>query len=104
MMIRINVMYPKKDGGTFDYDYYLNKHFPMVREKVGPAIKRSEVYKGVSGAAGSPETYVAIGCLWFDSIQAFEQSFGPHANEIMSDIPNFTNIEPTIQIDELLGG
>lgn len=101
-MIRVNVMYPKKDAGTFDYNYYLNKHVPMVKEKVGPAIKRAEIYKGISGAAGSPEPYVTIGSLWFESIQAFEQSFGPHANEIMGDIPNFTNIQPTIQIEELL--
>ena len=103
-MIRVNVMYPKKDGGKFDYDYYLNSHVPMVQEKVGAAMKRAEIYKGISGAGGSPEPYVTIASLWFDSVQAFEQAFGPHAPEIMGDIPKFTNVQPTVQIEEQLLG
>lgn len=103
-MIRVNVMYPKKDGVKFDYDYYLNSHVPMVQEKVGGAMKRAEIYKGISGAGGGPEPYVTIASLWFDSVQAFEQAFGPHVSEIMGDIPNFTNVDPTVQIEEQLLG
>ena len=37
----------------------------------------------------------------FDSVDAFQQSFGPHAEEILGDLPNFTNVQPTIQISEI---
>ncbi|NNM64980.1 MAG: EthD family reductase, partial [Burkholderiales bacterium] len=33
---------------------------------------------------------------------AFEQAFGPHAQQIMADLPNFTNLIPTIQINEVV--
>ncbi|MEK7216186.1 MAG: EthD family reductase [Chloroflexota bacterium] len=37
----------------------------------------------------------------FKSLQDFQQAFGPHAGELMADIPNFTNIEPVIQISDI---
>jgi uncharacterized protein (TIGR02118 family) len=39
--------------------------------------------------------------LYFDSIEAFQNAFGPHAQAIMGDIPNYTDIQPTIQISEV---
>ena len=101
-MIRVNVLYPSKPGGTFDYDYYLATHMPLVKERLGDALKRVEVYKGIAGAAGAAAPYVTIASLWFDTIDAFEAAFGPHAAEIMGDIPNFSNIEPIVQIEERL--
>ena len=53
------------------------------------------------GAPGSKPIYVAIGTLTFDTVEAFEKSFGPHAGEIMADIPNYTNVQPVIQISEI---
>jgi hypothetical protein len=34
-------------------------------------------------------------------VESFQISFGPHAGEIMADIPNYTNAEPVIQISEI---
>ena len=57
---------------------------------------------GVPGAQpGSPPAYLAMGHLLFDSAEAFQQSFGPHAQAILGDIPNYTNTQPTIQISEV---
>ena len=36
-----------------------------------------------------------------DSIAEFQSVVVPHSAEIMADIPNFTNIEPTLQFSEL---
>jgi uncharacterized protein (TIGR02118 family) len=41
-----------------------------------------------------------MGHLYFDSAEAFETAFGPHTQEIMADIPNYTDIQPTIQVSE----
>jgi uncharacterized protein (TIGR02118 family) len=43
-----------------------------------------------------------MGNLYFDSMEDFGNSFGPNADEIMADLPNFTNIEPIIQISEVM--
>ena len=58
--------------------------------------------QGLSGVEpGSPATYVAMAHLLFDSVEAFQSAFGPHAEAIMADIPNYTDIQPTIQISEV---
>src|SRR5437773_10674077 len=38
-MIRVSVMYPRTEGDSFDMDYYVNKHMPMVRDRCGEALK-----------------------------------------------------------------
>ena len=37
-MIRVTVMYPKQDGGTFNYDYYMKNHMQIVKDKIGAFI------------------------------------------------------------------
>lgn len=101
-MIKVSVMYPNGAGNTFDMDYYLKQHGELVKRKLGPALKQLHVDGGIAGGApGSPPTYLAIGHLYFDSVDAFQTSFGPHADEILGDIPKFTNTQPTIQISDV---
>jgi uncharacterized protein (TIGR02118 family) len=40
--------------------------------------------------------------MFFDSLQSFQGAFGPNAGPIMADIPNYTDIQPTIQISEVV--
>jgi len=101
-MIKVSLFYPYEEGKKFDMDYYLNSHIPMVQEKLGAALKGGAVEQGLSGGEpGSPATYVAMGHLLFDSVEAFQNSFGPHSEAIMADIPNYTDLQPTIQISEV---
>jgi uncharacterized protein (TIGR02118 family) len=101
-MIKASVFYPNEKGKRFDMDYYCNKHIPMVQEKLGAALKGGAVEQGLSGIApGSRATYIAMGHLLFDSVEAFQTAFGPHAEAIMADMPNYTDIQPTIQISEV---
>jgi uncharacterized protein (TIGR02118 family) len=101
-MIKVSVLYPNEEGKKFDMDYYLNSHIPMVQEKLGDTLKGGAVDQGLGGAEpGSPATYLAMAHLLFDSVEAFQSAFGPHAEAIMADIPNFTDIQPTIQISEV---
>jgi uncharacterized protein (TIGR02118 family) len=95
-------MYPNETGGTFDIDYYCNKHMPMVRQKLGAALKNIEVEHGLAGGEpGAPPTYLAFGHLFFDSVESFQAAFGPHAKAIMGDVPNYTNTRPVVQISEV---
>ena len=99
-MIKVSVLYANRDGATFDMDYYCNVHVPLVRRLLGDALKGGEVDQGISTLLG-PTAYVAIGHLWFDSVDAFQASLATHGAEIMADIPKYTNIEPVIQISEV---
>ncbi|MGB7292505.1 MAG: EthD family reductase [Thermodesulfobacteriota bacterium] len=101
-MVKISVFYPNDEGKTFDMEYYCNKHIPMVQEKLGALCKGVAVEQGLAGAEpGSRATYVAMGHLYFDSVEEFQATFGPHAEAIMGDIPNYTDIRPAIQISEV---
>jgi uncharacterized protein (TIGR02118 family) len=102
-MIKVSVLYPDGEGKNFDMDYYCNKHVPMVAGLLGDAVKAASVEKGLGSAApGSPAPFVAMGNLYFESLEAFSNSFGPNAPQILGDIPNYTNIEPLIQISEVM--
>ena len=101
-MIKVSVFYPNTTGSRFDMPYYLNTHIPMVRQKLGAAVKGLSVEHGLGGGQpGTPPTYLAMGHLLFDSVEAFRQSWGPHAEAIVGDIPNYTNIQPTLQVSEV---
>lgn len=101
-MIKVSVLYPNNAGSKFDMEYYLAKHMPMVRQKLAPTLRGSAVEQGLAGMQpGSPPAYLAMGHLLFDSVEAFQKAFEPHAQAIVGDIPNYTNAQPTIQISEV---
>ena len=101
-MIKVSVFYPNNEGAKFDIDYYCNKHIPMVRQKLGAACKTAAVEQGIAGATpGSRPAFIALGHLYFDSVEAFQGAFAPHAEPILSDVPNYTNTTPLIQISEV---
>jgi uncharacterized protein (TIGR02118 family) len=104
-MIKVSVMYPNGVDTHFDHDYYRDQHMPMVKAKLGDALKFYTVDKGLAGGTpGAPATYAAAGHLHLDSVAAFQAAFGPHVKDIMGDIPNYTNITPLIQISEVVVG
>lgn len=73
-MTKVSVLYPNGSGKKFDMDYYLNSHVPLVAKTLGDALKGASYDKGLAG--GAPI--------------------------LMGDLPNFTNIEPEIQINEVV--
>ena len=42
--------------------------------------------------------------IFCDSVEAFEAGFGPHVQEILADIPRYTDLSPVIQISEVVVG
>jgi uncharacterized protein (TIGR02118 family) len=98
-------MYPNSPGARFDHEYYRDKHMPLLKARMGDHCKSYTVDKGLAGGApGTKATYVAMCHIFCDSIEAFQAGFGPHAAEIMADIPNYTDQAPTVQISEVVVG
>ena len=95
---RVTVIYPNKPGSKFDFDYYTQKHVPWVAGLVGKSI---EVRRGISSAAGEPPPYVCITTIGAN-VAEFQTVFERHSAEILADVPNYTNIEPIVQFDEIL--
>ena len=96
-MIKVGVFYPQSN--KFDWEYYIGKHTPMIQKLLSPALKRVEIEKGIAGAApGTAAAYQTVCTLHFDSVEAFQSAFAPHANAIMADIANYTDAQPIVQI------
>ena len=103
-MIKVTVLYPNEEGKKFDFDYNLNKHLPMVQGLLGPmGLQKVEAEKGVSSAdPNQPAPFVAITNLFFETTDQVHAAFSTHGREIMGDIKNYTDIQPTFQIGEVL--
>ncbi len=102
-MIKVSVMYPYKAGARFDHDYYRDKHMPLLKARMGAACKYYTVDKGLAGGTpGSTPTYVGMCHIFADSVESFNAAFGPHAKEILGDIPNYTDLQPVLQFSEVI--
>jgi uncharacterized protein (TIGR02118 family) len=103
-MIKVSVMYPSKPGARFDHVYYRDNHMSLMKARLGAACLSYTVDKGLAGGApGEPPPYVGMCHIYFESVESFQGAFGPHAQEIMGDIPNYTDLSPVIQISEVVG-
>jgi len=104
-MIKVSVMYPNTPGARFDHAYYRDKHMPLVKERMGAGCLSYTVDRGLAGGApGAPAPYVAMCHIYCESVDTFQKSFGPHAAELLADIPNYTDLAPSLQISEVVVG
>ncbi len=102
-MIRITAIYKNLDDATFDFDYYLNKHMKLSSDRLKDfGFIGYQVEKGVEALDGTRPDYICITHVDFSSIKDLRAGLKQHAEELMSDIPNYTNIEPHVQMSEVL--
>ena len=103
-MIRVIVSYPNQPGSRFDLDYYLNKHMPMAVERFGRhGLTNSEVDQGISGGGpGSPAKYQIQAHFSFPTPEQMQAGLTAEAAALMADIPNFTDVRPEIQINNVI--
>ena len=106
-MIRLTALWPKTSDSHFDMDYYLSKHVPMTKAKLqglGFPVEAG-VDEGLGSLTpGEPAPYAAIGYLLFEKMEDLQNGLATHGAEIMADIPNFTNVQPQIQIGSVVLG
>lgn len=102
-VIKVTIFYPNGEGKTFDMDYYKDRHMPMVAELLGDSLQGYSIDQGLSGRSPEePVPYLAVGYLHFHQLSDYQNSFGPVAEKILSDIPNYTNIQPVVQISKVI--
>lgn len=66
----------------------------MVGGLLGDAVIAATVESGLGGVEPeSAPTYLAMGNLYFESIESFQNAFGPNAAQIMGDVPIYTNLD-----------
>jgi uncharacterized protein (TIGR02118 family) len=103
-MIRVIVSYPNQPGAKFDEKYYFEHHCPMVEKTLGPlGLAGFAVDRGLAGVApGSPPNDLIQAHILFENMQAYQAAMGAAGAAIVADIPNFTDIRPVIQVNEIV--
>ncbi len=103
-MFNSSSIHTKREGYRFDFDYCLNRHMPRSIELLSGA----KGFRGVSVERGvdidNPRiesSFVAMCHDYFDTLDDFMAAFATRAEELQGDIANYTNSEPTIQINEV---
>lgn len=99
-MIRCSVSYPRIAGKNFDLDYYKNRHMPLVKNRLSPI--KVEIDEGIPNYQGEPSPYFAIGHMTFETMDQLVAKYGAAAQELHADISNYTDIEPIIQISQII--
>ena len=104
-MVKISILYPNKQGGKFDMDYYLNKHMPMsiAAFSAHEGFKSVSVERGIGGGAPDTDpTYIAMCHFEFDSVESFMSVLSANGSVLQSDVANYTDIESIVQINEIV--
>ena len=104
-MKKISILYPNEPSRSFNFEYYLQTHMPRAIQ----LLSAHHGYKGVSVERGIgsvvPNTavpFIAMCHYLFDSVESFVEAFSANASELQGDIPNYTDIVPVIQFNEVL--
>jgi uncharacterized protein (TIGR02118 family) len=103
-MFRVVMLYPQTNDSRFDMDYFLNKHIPRIREIFKDlGLRNIEVQQGIASAApGQPAPFMCISSFLFDKLEDFQQGMAAQGAWIVGDVPNYTNVQPQIQISNLV--
>jgi uncharacterized protein (TIGR02118 family) len=99
MAATLTVMYPITDETTFDFDYYGSTHMPLVGKVMRP--QSASASKGLAGGPDAPPGFYAIATVVFADMAALQTALGG-ADEVLGDIPNYYNGQPTMLIGETL--
>lgn len=95
----MNVLYPNKEGAKFNFEYYLQKHIPLANGLLGHEFK---VSRGLSSAQGGQPPFLCTARMDIGTVEEFVPVLIRHVGTLMNDIPNYTNVEPVIQFEEVL--
>ncbi len=78
---------------------------PLIKQRLGDACLRYEIDKGLVGREpGSAPKLVAACHIYASTLETFKEAYRPHRAEIVADGPNYADITPIVQINEIVEG
>lgn len=102
-VIRVAVMYSNEPQMSFDRDYQVGTHTPLVRERYSPhGLIELEMDEAVNQSDENAAPYVAIAYMTFPGMGEFLAAIEAAGKEVMRDIRNFTDIKPLVHISTKL--
>lgn len=102
-MFIVSAIYGNSPGSRFDEKYYLFRHRPMVEELLQPfGLKGLRILKGAASLNEQDLPFRIIAEMHFETREGFEQGMAQHGETVLGDAPNYTDIEPILQVSEVL--
>lgn len=102
-MIAISYMYPHREDGRFNLSYYYTKHIPLVQKIFGEALKWVQIEQGVQESyMRSKSPFMLVARLYFDSVDEMQEIFEKNKRVLMVDMFKFTDIQPVVQISDVI--
>jgi uncharacterized protein (TIGR02118 family) len=101
-MVKVSVFYKNAAGAKFNADYFLSVHMPLAVRLLAAGIKSATAEIGTRGTAdGDAPPFAAIANFTSESADDFMNAFMEVGARLQADIPNYTDIEPLIQVSNL---
>ena len=103
-MITVSVFYPKTADSNFNLEYYMTKHVPMIEQLLKPMGMKAVVVEQSIGTPmpDVPAPFSIVARLEFNNMEEMEMGMGHHSEALMGDVPNFSNVQPVVQIGKRL--
>ncbi len=98
-MIRVLVLYPRKDNSKFDFNYYKNNHMTLVKKKLEPI--KIEIDQGLD-SNNKPSPFYVVSHMLFNSREELALKYAKFGKELNLDKEKFTNIEIITQVSEII--
>jgi len=102
-MSTVSVFYPKTATSRFNFDYYLHIHTPLLKRLFEPAgMQNLRLLRGTGSLDGSPAPYEVFAFFDMPSLEGLQNALAQHAPQILGDIQNYTDVQPVIQLNDVL--
>lgn len=101
-MLCITAIYPNDPDSRFDSGYYLTSHTARAKALLSPhGLQAIRTTIGIAGLDGSPPPFWAVSEMHFTSRADFDAAITAGGDALFADIPNYTDVTPTLQVSEL---
>ena len=83
--------------------HYEHTHLPLVRHLFAPyGLVKIEVDKPLESPGGAPSPFYAVGYLYFETWEGFQQAFKEVGPTIIKSISTYTDVKPLIQVGQYI--
>ena len=95
----VSILYPREAGATFDFDYYMSTHMPLV--------SKLWTKHGMTGwhvcKLDSDSPYIVHALMHWESMDNFKAVIANDSEEVMADVKNYTNKLPITLMGDVIG-